>query len=108
MWRMTRPCSAPVKRRSMLKGAAAWSALGLASPVLIRARAEEPVKMGMVEPLSGVYAKLAEAELDGARLALDEVNQGGGILGRQAKPLIEDFSERHRSRRGQDAAANRS
>jgi branched-chain amino acid transport system substrate-binding protein len=46
--------------------------------------------MGMVEPLSGVYAKLAEAELDGARLALDEVNQGGGILGRQAKLLIED------------------
>src|SRR6202030_2742418 len=51
---------------------------------------EQPVKIGMVEPLSGVYAKLAEAEVAGARLALEEVNQGGGILGRQAELLIED------------------
>jgi branched-chain amino acid transport system substrate-binding protein len=85
---MTPSCAPRVKRRSILKGGLA--ALGLASLVPIRARGEEPVKMGMVEPLSGVYAKLAEAELDGARLALDEVNQGGGILGRQAKLLIED------------------
>ena len=46
--------------------------------------------MGMVEPLTGAYAKLAQAEVDGARLALDEVNQSGGILGRQGKLLIED------------------
>jgi branched-chain amino acid transport system substrate-binding protein len=90
MRRMSPSCAPPVKRRSMLKGVAALSALGLASPLPIRARGEEPVKMGIVEPLSGAYAKLAEAELDGARLALNEVNQRGGILGRQAKLLIED------------------
>ena len=48
------------------------------------------MKIGMVEPLSGVYAKLAEAEVEGARVALEEVNHSGGILGRQAQLLIED------------------
>ena len=57
---------------------------------MIQVRGEKPVKIGMVEPLSGVYAKLAEAEAGGARLALDEVNQRGGILGRPAQLLIED------------------
>ena len=44
----------------------------------------------MIEPLSGVYAKLAAAEVEGARLAIDEVNDSGGILGRHAQLLIED------------------
>jgi branched-chain amino acid transport system substrate-binding protein len=74
----------------VLKAGLAWSALEVASPFPIHARGEQPVKIGMVEPLSGVYAKLAEAEVAGARLALEEVNQGGGILGRQAELLIED------------------
>ena len=65
-------------------------ALEIASPFPIHARGEEPVKIGMVEPLTGVYAKLAKAEVAGARFALEEVNQTGGIVGRQARLLIED------------------
>jgi branched-chain amino acid transport system substrate-binding protein len=83
-------CRQPVARRTVLKAGLAWGALGVASPFPIQARGEEPVKIGMIEPLTGVYAKLAEAELGGARLALDEVNQSGGILGRQLQLLIED------------------
>jgi branched-chain amino acid transport system substrate-binding protein len=79
-----------IKRRAVLRTGLAWGALGVASSFPIRTRAEELVKMGMVEPLSGVYAALAEAEVDGARLALEEVNQSGGILGRQAQLLVED------------------
>ena len=37
-----------------------------------------------------VYAQLAKAEVEGARLALEEVNQSGGILGRLAQLLLED------------------
>jgi branched-chain amino acid transport system substrate-binding protein len=51
----------------------------------IRARAEQPVKIGMVEPLTGVYAALAKGEIAGVRLALDEINHTGGILGREAQ-----------------------
>ena len=88
--RRTTSSRQPVARRNVLKAGLTWGALGVASPFPIHARGEEPVKIGMVEPLSGVYAKLAEAELGGARLALEEVNQSGGILGRQSQLLIED------------------
>jgi branched-chain amino acid transport system substrate-binding protein len=80
----------PIKRRTLLKAGLAWGALGIASPFSIAARGEEPVKIGMIEPLSGVYAKLAEAEVVGARLALEQINQNGGIVGREAQLVIED------------------
>ena len=47
-------CRQPVARRTVLKAGLAWGALGVASPFPIRARGEEPVKIGMVEPLTGV------------------------------------------------------
>lgn len=90
MKRMAPPYARRVKRRTVLTTGLAWGALGVASAFPIRTRAEEPVKMGMVEPLSGVYAALAAAEVEGARLALEEVNQSGGIVGRQAQLLVED------------------
>ena len=46
----------------------------------------------MVEPLTGVYAALAEGEIAGARLAIDEINHTGGILGREAQLLVADFA----------------
>jgi branched-chain amino acid transport system substrate-binding protein len=90
MKRMAPPYARRVKRRTVLTTGLAWGALGVASSFPIRTRAEEPVKMGMVEPLSGVYAALAAAEVEGARLALEEVNHSGGIVGRQVQLLVED------------------
>jgi branched-chain amino acid transport system substrate-binding protein len=77
-------------RRVVLNAGLTWAALKVAAPFVIDARGEAPVKIGMIEPLSGVYAKLAAAEVDGARVAVDEINRGGGILGRQAQLLVED------------------
>jgi branched-chain amino acid transport system substrate-binding protein len=74
----------------VLKAGLAWTACAIASPFPIRALADEPVKVGMVEPLTGVYAALAEAEVAGARLAIDEINRSGGILGRPAQLLVAD------------------
>jgi branched-chain amino acid transport system substrate-binding protein len=74
----------------VLNAGLAWAALKVVAPLSIHARGEQPVKIGMIEPLSGVYAKLAEAEVEGARVAIEEVNAGGGILGRYAQLLIED------------------
>lgn len=84
------PRGKTVGRRTVLKAGLAWTACGLAAPVPIRALAEQPVKIGMVEPLTGVYAALAEAEVTGARLAIEEINRSGGILGRQAKLVVAD------------------
>ena len=74
----------------MLKAGLAWTASAIAPPVLIRAREDPPVKIGMVEPLTGVFAQLAEAEVAGARLAIEEINHSGGILGREAQLLVAD------------------
>lgn len=79
-----------IKRRALLKAGLAWGVLEVAAPFPITVRGEEPVKFGMVEPLTGVYARLAAAEVAGARLALEKVNQNGGIVGREAQLLIED------------------
>ena len=74
----------------MLKKGLAWTACAIASPFPVQARAEQPIKIGMVEPLTGVYAALAESEIAGARLAIDEINHGGGILGRETQLLVAD------------------
>ena len=74
----------------MLKTGLAWTACTIAAPAPIRAREEQPVKIGMVEPLTGVYAALAEAETAGARLAIEEINRSGGILGREVQLLVAD------------------
>jgi branched-chain amino acid transport system substrate-binding protein len=87
---MPRCFALPIRRRTLLGGALAWGAATIAAPFPLRARGEAPIKLGMVEPLTGAYAKLAAAEVDGARLALEEVNRSGGILGREVELLIED------------------
>ena len=90
MGRKTPSIAQRVKRRTLLKGSLAWGAFQAVAPFTIAARGEEPLKIGMIEPLVGAYAKLAEAEVAGAALALDEVNRGGGILGREVRILVED------------------
>ena len=77
-------------RREILKGAAALGGLQLASPFIIRARGETPLRIGMVDPMTGVYAAVAQNEVSGARLAVEQINAKGGILGRPIELLVED------------------
>ncbi|HXZ01880.1 MAG TPA: ABC transporter substrate-binding protein [Stellaceae bacterium] len=77
-------------RRSILKASAAIGALQFASPFIIRARGEVPVKIGIVDPLTGSIAALAQSEVEGAKYAQAEINQKGGILGREVELLVED------------------
>ncbi len=74
----------------MLKAGLACTASAIVAPLPILAREEPRVKIGMVEPLTGVFQQLAEAEVAGARLAIEEINHGGGILGREAQLLVAD------------------
>src|SRR6516162_9292409 len=79
-----------LNRRTVLKGAAAAAGLQLAPPFVLKARGETPVKIGMVDPLTGVYAAVASNEVIGARLAVEQINAKGGILGRPIELLVED------------------
>jgi branched-chain amino acid transport system substrate-binding protein len=78
------------KRRIVLKAAGAAAALQVAGPFVITARGETPIRIGFVDPLTGVYAAPAQNEVMGARLAVEQINAKGGILGRPIELLVED------------------
>ena len=72
-----------------------WLALALAlvmvagtSPVL--AQAQAPVKIGVIQPLSGSVAASGNYIRMGAEIARDWINAKGGVNGRKVELLIED------------------
>src|SRR5271167_1422112 len=75
-------------RRSLLKSSMALTAL--VAPPIISARGETPVRIGMVDPLTGILSALAASEVEGAKYAVERINKKGGILGRQVQLLVED------------------
>lgn len=77
-------------RRGLIKAGAALGAMQVASPFIIKARGETPVKIGMIDPLTGTLSALAQSEVEGAKYAVSEVNKKGGILGRPVELLVED------------------
>jgi branched-chain amino acid transport system substrate-binding protein len=50
----------------------------------------DPIKIGVIQPLSGAVAASGNYVRMGAEIARDWVNQRGGVLGRQVQLLIED------------------
>src|ERR1700759_5010950 len=81
---------APVKRRTLLKAGLALGAMQVASPFVVKSLADEPVKIGLDNPLTGTFAALGKNELIGCQLAVDQINAKGGILGRKVDLLVED------------------
>jgi len=51
---------------------------------------DNPVKIGLNDPLTGTYAELGKNEQIGCELAVEEINAKGGILGRKVQLLVED------------------
>ena len=77
-------------RRSLLKGAAAIagaSALGL--PMIARAQSDK-IRLGHLTPLTGFLGALGEYAVMGLRIAEEEINKAGGVLGRQLEIVSED------------------
>ena len=99
--------SAVIGRRTILKAGAAAAALQVTSPFIIRALGDTPVRIGMVDPVTGVYAAVAQGELEGAKLATDQINKNGGILGRPVDAADRRLGERRRRRCAEDAQADR-
>ena len=67
-------------------------AAGVAAPALLRyARADSaPLRIGMCAPVTGPAAEAGRYSINGAKLALEAVNNAGGVLGRQVELVIED------------------
>jgi branched-chain amino acid transport system substrate-binding protein len=53
-------------------------------------RAAEPLKIGMVTSVTGPLAESGLYRIQGAKLAVEEINKAGGLLGRQIELVIED------------------
>ncbi len=55
-----------------------------------QAYAQDTVKLGLLHSLSGTIA-IAEASLvDAEKLAIEEINASGGVMGRKIEPVVED------------------
>ena len=63
---------------------------GLTVILACLARSAEPLKIGMVATLTGPAAEYGRYETQGAKLAAEEVNEAGGVLGRPIELVIED------------------
>ncbi len=51
---------------------------------------KEPIKIGFLGPLSGPFTPWGESHLNGAQMAVDEINASGGVLERPVELVIRD------------------
>ncbi|MDY0329196.1 MAG: ABC transporter substrate-binding protein [Thiomonas sp.] len=80
-----------IDRRTLIKtGGAAGLAALLGTQVTSWGASEKPIKIGMVDPMTGTYAALGHSEITGAKLAEAEINKAGGVLGRPLQLFVED------------------
>ena len=75
-------------RRALLKQTALLAAGVIGAPAIIRAA--EPIRMGILQPFSGGLEALGEQGYQGAKLAVDEVNDKGGLLNRHVDYIRAD------------------
>ena len=75
-------------RRSLLAAGAATLAAPLAAPFVSRlARAQDPVNVGVIVPLSGANAQFGINSRNGIQLVADEINAAGGIQSLGGAPI---------------------
>lgn len=86
--KMTLPTLPALRRRTLIKST--LGAVALAAPPIISARGEVPVRIGMVDPLTGTLSALAVSEVEGAKYTVERLNKKNGILGRPVELLVED------------------
>ena len=65
-------------------------AIALALAVLDGAASAQTIKIGVNEPLTGAFAASGTYVVNGAKIAADEINAKGGVLGQKIELVIED------------------
>src|SRR5262245_49894428 len=74
-------------RRHILKASAAAAALSF--PFISKGQSDR-IKIGHLTPLTGFLGALGEYAVQGIRIATDEINKAGGVLGRPLEVTSED------------------
>jgi len=75
--------------RSTINAASVALAVTIAA-IATTAEAADTIKIGMVAPATGPGAESGRYQTQGAKLAAEEVNEAGGVLGKQIELVIED------------------
>ncbi|HKA73122.1 MAG TPA: ABC transporter substrate-binding protein, partial [Xanthobacteraceae bacterium] len=82
--------SSRLSRRTLIRNAAGSVLLaGVAAPAIVRAQADA-IRIGHLTPLTGFLGPLGEYAVMGVKLAAEEINSGGGVLGRRIELVMED------------------
>src|SRR5215831_19176996 len=82
--------SSSLSRRTLIKSAAGSAVLaGVGMPAIVRAQADA-IRIGHLTPLTGFLGPLGEYAVMGVKLAADEINDGGGVMGRKIELVMED------------------
>src|SRR5262249_55442868 len=64
--------------------------IALALALTVPAQAADPITIGVVDEMTGPNAEAGVLVLHGTRLAVDEINAAGGIMGRPIELKVED------------------
>jgi branched-chain amino acid transport system substrate-binding protein len=75
-------------RRKVLQAGVA-GAVALGFPAIVRSQSDK-IKIGHLTPLTGFLGALGEYSVMGIRMATEEINAGGGVMGRQLDVTSED------------------
>ncbi len=77
------------RRKLLQAGAALTGAAALGFPALVRAQSGA-IKIGHLTPLTGFLGALGEYAVMGIKMATDEINAAGGVMGRKLDVMSED------------------
>jgi branched-chain amino acid transport system substrate-binding protein len=79
-------------RRQFLKTATLAATAAPTTQILFPAivRAQEPIRIGQIIPFTGFLGAIGEYGKQGATLAVEELNEKGGVMGRKLELITED------------------
>ncbi len=80
-------------RRNFLKTATAAAAAAgtsqIFAPAFLKAQ-QTPIKIGHLVPLTGFLSPMGDYASKAGKLAIEEINAAGGVLGRQLETIVDD------------------
>lgn len=88
-----------MRSRTLNRRSRTWAVLAVAGGLALagcggssggNSAASEPIKIGMVTPLTGPYAPLGTADKAAAMQEVKKINDAGGVLGRQVELTVVD------------------
>ena len=77
------------RRKVLQAGAAMAGAYALGFPAIVRSQTDK-IKIGHLTPLTGFLGALGEYSVMGIKMAEEEINKSGGVMGRQLEVTSED------------------